>query len=162
MLTYTHEDTPMSKSRQALPERSKKLITTGRMIQFALMGSTLIYGLVVNVIEMKGKPEVSDPEGMQMIFSILGIGACFVASLVNRALLKPERLGDPNDLDQMNRKIFAGFIIAWAIGESCAVFGFALAFILKDASIYLTFGLLSFLTILAYPITEGRLRALMK
>ena len=152
----------MSNSRQALPERSKKLITIGRMIQFALMGSVLIYGLAVNAIDMEGKPEVSDPEGMQMIFSILGIGACFVASLINRMLLKPERLGDPSDLDRLNRKILAGFVITWAIGESCAVFGFVLAFMLKDASVYLTFGLLSFLTILAYPITEGRLRALMK
>ena len=97
-----------------------------------------------------------------MIFSILGIGACFVASLVHRFVLKPERLGSASNIQSFNGKVFVGFILTWAVAESCAIFGFVLAMLLKDPSLYNTFGLLSFLTILAHPVTEGRLRILMR
>ena len=52
---------------QALPENARSLRTTGRIIQFALMASTLIYGLVANVMSMEGEPDISDPDGMQII-----------------------------------------------------------------------------------------------
>ena len=148
--------------RQALPENARSLMTTGRFIQFALMASTLIYGLVANVMSMEGEPEISDPDGMQMIFSILGIGSCFIASLANRYFLSAKRLGDSGDPSLLTGKIFVGFVITWAIAESCAVFGLLLTIMLKDASLYTTFGALSFLTILAHPMTEARVRSLMK
>ena len=151
----------MAGPRQALPESSNQLIFRGRMIQFALMGSVLIYGLVVHLLHLEGEPTIEDPEGIQMIFSILGIGSCFVAYLAHRFLLKPERLGDTRDADRFNGRVFVSFIITWAIAETCAVFGLVLSMLLKNPEIYTTFGMLAFLTILAHPITEGRLRALM-
>jgi hypothetical protein len=97
-----------------------------------------------------------------MIFSVLGIGACFMAYLANRFFLKPERLGDASDLDRFNGRVLVSFIITWAIAETCAVFGLVLSMLLKNPEVYTTFGMLAFLTILAHPITEGRLRALMR
>ena len=152
----------MAGSRPALPESSTVLIKRSRIIQFALIGSVLIYGLAVNLLPLEGESDASDPEGMQMIFSMIGLGACFVSTLVNHLLLKPKRLGIIRDPEQLNGKVFMIFILTWAIAEVCAICGFALAFLLKDPSLYYTFGLLSILTILAHPVTESRLRALMK
>ena len=160
----------MPHSRVELPEPVKNRFKAARMIQFALLGSTLLYGVVAHVIHLGGEEPTALSGGgddLQVTFSILGLGMCFFASLFNQSWLKrlkreaKTKGTQARSVTQINRLVgalFTGSIITWALAESCAVFGFVLSFMLSDGSHYTLFGVLSFLTILAHPLSETSVR----
>lgn len=145
---------------KTLPEWAPNVLLRARLIQGGLMMSVIAYGIVAHfaMSDESGASASTDPEGLEMNLSILGIGACFFASLAHRVLLKPERVMNPRDPDRIAGKVFIAFLMTWALAELCAVCGIILVFLTRDPSLYFTFGALSILTILAHPITEARLK----
>ena len=83
---------------------SKKL----KVIHIALMTSIVMYGIIIYTLKAEWPdPSVTDQEQL-MLFSILGLGSCFMGMVVNRTLLKQERVQKSNSPAQA---IFNGFIV---------------------------------------------------
>ena len=141
-----------------LPPWAPQLLISARLIQGGLMLSTIVYGVVVYTVASSFESAPSDPDGLRMLLSIAGLGACFIASIANRVLLKPERVVNRRHPDETRGRVLIGFLITWALAEVCAICGFILAFMLGDPSLYVNFGVIAFLTILAHPVTAGRLK----
>ena len=63
-----------------LPPWAPQLLISARMIQGGMMLSTIVYGVVLYARASSVGSEPSDPDGLRMILSIAGLGACFIAS----------------------------------------------------------------------------------
>ena len=129
-----------------------------RIFYFALMSSILIYGLVIYITKADwSDPPVSNDDQLQL-FSVLGLGACFVGTLVNRSFLKKDRLQNQSS---PKAGIMLGFISSWALFEACAIFGFIYSFTNQDASQFHLFATLSLLSMLAHPPSKARIKNLL-
>ena len=138
---------------------SQKLSKLLRMIHIALMISILIYGFLVYTLKAEWPdPPVTDQEQL-MLFSILGLGACFVGMLVNRTLLKKERL---KKSESPLQAILTGFIITWALFEAGTIFGLIYSFQSQDASQFHIFAALSLVSMLSHPPSQARIKALLQ
>ena len=129
-----------------------------KVIHFALMASILIYGFLIYTVKADW-PEVPVSDDDQLrLFSVLGLGACFVGMLINRSFLKKERLRNHSS---PKAGIMMGFIMSWALFESCSIFGFIYSFTNKDASQFHLFAILSLLSMLAHPPSKARIKNLL-
>ena len=150
----------MYKQHIDLSPKAQRLLKNARWIKIGFLSLIIIYGALAQTITLESlQTTPSDPE-TQMIFSILGIGMCFVASLFNQLGLKRIRTSRASSSDMVH-KLFPLFIITWALAESCAIFGLVFTIMTQDSSQYSLFGLLAFLTILAHPLSTSRVRSLL-
>ncbi len=90
------------------------------------------------------------------LLSAGGVGACFVAMVLSRALLRPERVEESED---PARYVWAVFVLTWALCAVSALLGLALCALTGQLGDAAPSVLVSLLTTLAHPPTEARLRA---
>ena len=129
-----------------------------KILYFALMSSVLIYGVVIHITKSNWTEVPVSNDDQLRLFSVLGLGACFVGMLINRSFLKKDRLQTQSS---PKAGIMLGFILSWALFEACAVFGFAYSFINQDASQFHLFAALSLLSMLAHPPSKARIKTLL-
>ena len=140
-----------------ISDKARQTIKVARLIQFALLSTVIIYGVIAHINESEPHPN-QDPETLRLIFSILGAGMCGVAIMMNRLFTHPKHFTPEMSAEDVVGKMFTAYILTWALAESCAVFGLVLTFILAEPSTYTTFAILSGLTIVLHSLTEQRVR----
>ena len=101
---------------------------------------------------------INEVESLQMLLSITGLGLCFIAMILNQALLKATRVKMACQQKREQQHLMLSFIITWVLALSCAFCGFGLAWILNESSQFSLFGVIALLTILAHPFTKGRVK----
>lgn len=138
--------------------KDQSIPPTLRIIHFALMVSIGIYYGLVQFLKAEWPAEPQVDEQSLMVFSVLGLGACFMGMIANRSFLSPQRL---KKLENPIAGIFTGFIISWALFEACTVFGLVYSFTNQDASQFHLFAILSIACMLAHPPSNARVRALL-
>ena len=129
-------------------------------IYIALSGSTIIMGIASQFISSstESEPANAGAESIQMLLSVLGMACCFAAMIFNQWSLKPQRVNEHPLSTSQSGHVFMSFLLTWALAQSCATFGLVISVLTHDSSQYTMFGVLSLLTILAHPYTEGRVR----
>lgn len=113
----------------------------------------LILPAASTVVSIQG-----DLESIQMLLSVTALGLCFLAMIFNQWALKPKRIKNTPIGGQSKSHLMYVFIFTWALAECCALLGFYLVLALNDPSEFFVFGMISILTILSHPFTEGRVR----
>ena len=139
----------------------ESILNKARFLNFALAFSPVCYGAVVYLTKFEADRSV-DLDTMKMLFSILGVGGCFAAAMINREGFNPKRYkGMKSEKEKMDR-IFTVSILSWAMAESCAIFGLIFAIMSGEPSEYPLFGVLASLTILAHPASASRVRRILE
>ena len=139
----------------------ESILNKARLVNFALAFSPICYGAVVYLAESEVDGSF-DIDTMKMLFSVLGVGGCFAAAMINREGFNPKRYkGMKSEKEKVDR-IFAVSVLSWAMAESCAIFGFIFAMMSGDPSEYPLFGVLASLTILAHPTSASRVRRILE
>ena len=142
----------MSPSSESIfPEKKYKQL---KIVLFALLLSLLNYGVVLWVMQRETEPKEVE-EGLRMILSIMGLGACFIAMLVHQIMLAPKKLKHVKNKTQY---IFVSFIITWALCEAGGVMGFVLAMLSQDVNDYIPFLAISSLAMLSHPPSTSRIK----
>ena len=150
----------MYNRRIDLSPRAQSSLKFARWIRVGFLVLIIVYGAIAQMLTLDPVQAAPSDSETHMTFSILGIGMCFVASLFNQLGLKRIRTSGANS-SAMVHKLLPLFIITWALAESCAVFGLVFTIMTQDSAQYSLFGLLAFLTILAHPLSTGRVRSLL-
>lgn len=133
-------------------------LKTLKIIQFALCMSVLIYGVLLYITSLQAGDQAIMTDDNLVIYSVLGVGACFIAMVVNRIGFNPKRLAELKSEEEKLQRLFVVSILTWALAEACAIFGLLSGFLTQDFSQYPLFALLSIFTILAHPFSESRVR----
>lgn len=138
---------------------------------FCLASVAVQFAVVSMFLPRFNEPALSHPDhdSMQMLFSIGGLGLCFLAMLFNQKALNPKKvlsIAKPNrsqskdhkEHDHVKNYIMFSFIFTWFLALCSSLCGLVLSWLLNEASQFTVFGFISFLTILAHPYTEGRIK----
>lgn len=143
----------------------KMSLKTLTIIWGALMASQVIYGIALQTIVKDQEPqELQIP--MVAALSMMAVVMCVLSFFLPKFILnqlKKDQFKNPGDnqrasISQLIQVYSSPFIIRLAMLESCALFGFALAFIHKRIELFLPFATLSIgLFILNFP-TEEKVR----
>jgi len=96
------------------------------------------------------------PEDAHVLLSAASVGAAFLATLLSRALLAPGRVAEAED---PARHVWGACVLTWALCAAGALAGLALCLLTGDLGDLGPSATLAFLTALAHPPSEARLRA---
>ena len=134
-----------------------------RPIYVALSVTTILMGLaahmtITSIEPASQKSMDSGTESMQMLLSVVGMSCCFFAMVFHQWMLKPKRVKEHPLGAHVHSHILMSYLLTWILAQSCATIGLVIAVLTKDPEQYSMFGVLSLLTILAHPYTEGRVR----
>ncbi len=147
---------------QAIQDRLRAVLAPLRVVYGAMVGSILVYWLVVQVIRKVGQI----PRGRDIFAAVdwlryplyaLGVAACVAVPIIRRRLFEPEgvvRRAQGRNLPEVLSALSSNQILTFAAGEVPVILGVALYFVggyLLD--FYMLAGLSVVAFALAYPST---------
>jgi hypothetical protein len=147
---------------QNLPKRDPRIL---KIIWGALILSQFIYGFALTRVTKDWEPqELNMP--MTGAFSMLAILMCGLSFFIPKILInnaKKNLIKNQNDLQGMNLEVLvyhlaAAYVIRLALLESCALFGFIMAFMHKRIDLFFPFAALSITFFLINFPSEEKIR----
>ena len=151
-----------STSQTQFTDKAYKTIKVAQLIQLAFLSMVVLYGVVAHVNQSEPLSLDQDPEMIRLIFSILGVGICGFAIMLNRLFTHPKQFTPEMSVDDVVGKMFTAYVLTWAIAGSCAVLGLIMTLIQAEPSTYITFAIVSGVTIVLHSLTEQRVRVQLK
>ena len=148
------------KSKQ-LPDWFDELQSMLKLVYLGFLSTVIIITALCYLLLPAETPLVSlqgDLDSIQMLLSVSALGACFLAMVFNQWALKPKRVKQAPIGGHSKSHLLSVFVITWALTECCTFIGFYLSLALNDPNEFFVFGMISILTILSHPFTEGRVR----
>jgi len=145
---------------QAIHDRLRAVLAPLRVVYGAMLGSILVYWLVVQAIRKvgqipRGRDIFAAVDWLRYPLYVLGIAACLAVPIVRRRLFEPEgvvRRARGRNLPEVLSTLSSNQILVFAVGEVPVTLGLALYFVggyLSD--FYILAGLSVMALALAFP-----------
>ena len=148
----------------AIQDRLRTVLAPLRVVYGAMVGSILVYWIVVQVIRRvgqipRGRDAFAAVDWMRYPLFVLGIAACLAVVLMRRRLFAPDdviRHARGRNLAEVLSALSSNQILIFAVSEVPVILGLALYFVggyLLD--FYIMAGLSAMAFALAFPSAEG-------
>jgi hypothetical protein len=144
----------------AIRHRLRSVLAPLRVVYGAMVGSILVYWIVVQVIRKvgqipRGRDVFAAVDWLRYPLYVLGVAACVAVVVMRRRLFDPERVTRPargQNLPELLAALSYKQVLVFAVGEVPVILGLALYFVggyLLD--FYLLAGVSAVAFALAYP-----------
>ena len=142
---------------QAIHDRLRAVLAPLRVVYGAMLGSILVYWLVVQAIRKvgqipRGRDIFAAVDWLRYPLYVLGIAACLAVPIVRRRLFEPEgvvRRARGRNLPEVLSTLSSNQILVFAVGEVPVILGVALYFV---GGYLLDFYILAALSVVAFAL----------
>ena len=140
-------------------------IQTLRILWAGMFISQIIFGYVLDTTIKQAGPNTAEVNPQFLtIFGLLGALAYITAIILPKGLIKAakQNLTPSASLEEILKVYTPAFIVRLALFEACTLFGFGLAFLHKDPSLFMPFVTLSMFGFFMNFPKEEKIRTMMK
>ncbi len=142
---------------RAIQDRLRAVLAPLRVVYGAMLGSVLVYWLVVQAIRKvgqipRGRDIFAAVDWLRYPLYVLGIAACLAVPIVRRRLFEPEgvvRRARGRNLPEVLSTLSSNQILVFAVGEVPVILGVALYFV---GGYLLDFYILAALSVVAFAL----------
>ncbi len=142
---------------RAIQDRLRAVLAPLRVVYGAMLGSVLVYWLVVQAIRKvgqipRGRDIFAAVDWLRYPLYVLGIAACLAVPIVRRRLFEPEgvvRRARGRNLPEVLSTLSSNQILIFAVGEVPVILGVALYFV---GGYLLDFYILAALSVVAFAL----------